>query len=310
MFGPEGYINFSQMTEFVRDWAYKAYLAHLLEQEKKSPITVFQAEEDGDRMLLGFRHIKLKEADPSLSFDTENPAWAAHIQAKLEDDFLVTVSFHCMLAKVLKHFDTLVASPDGKVIRPDEYVFLHLDRLDWIYPSWPIRKTNELRSIIDLFDEGKFDGYDLSKRYCFLDFSLGTITKKNNSISGFRRCSHFGDDELSDRYVKTHVEPFVSWAVVWNEKNFPENSAQFFEDIGVVKERWKIPETLRNTYPNGRAKPKKGAKPTGAKEEFFRRYPDGKPEELSAEAIAAELTEAGFTISGRQILNYEKERKT
>ncbi len=310
MFSPEEYVNFYQMTEFVRDWAYKSYLARLIEQEKKDPVRVFQSDEDGDRMLSRFRLDKLKEMNPNYLHEKDDPYWTSHLKTRKEDDFFVTIYFHCTLTKVLKNFDTLLASPDGKVMRPDEYVFLHMDRLDWVYPSWPIRECTELRTIIGLFDEGKFNGYDLSQRYCFLDFSLGTIGKKNNSISGFRRSSHFGDDDLSDRYVKTHVEPFVSWAVVWNEDHFPENYPQFFEDIGVVREQWKIPEAIETMDREGRSKPKKGAKPTGAKQEFFRRYPDGKPEELSAEAIAAELTEAGYPISGRQVLNYAKERQT
>ena len=62
-------------------------------------------------------------------------------------------------------------------------------------------------------------------------------------------------------------------------------------------------------YKRDKAQIKKGRKPTGAKEEYFRRYPNGKPKGVTFDAIAAELTESGFPISDRMIAMYESERK-
>ena len=55
------------------------------------------------------------------------------------------------------------------------------------------------------------------------------------------------------------------------------------------------------------AKRRRGAKPSKAKEKFKELYPNGKPEDVSADAIAAELRQLGFDISSRSILNYAKE---
>jgi len=68
-------------------------------------------------------------------------------------------------------------------------------------------------------------------------------------------------------------------------------------------------ENVRSFSEANEKKPKKrGPKATGAKSEFYHRYPDGVPDGLSHEAIAAEISEAGFTISARSIGNYEKNR--
>jgi hypothetical protein len=53
---------------------------------------------------------------------------------------------------------------------------------------------------------------------------------------------------------------------------------------------------------------KRGAKPSEAKSEYYRLYPSGRPEGVSCDAIAAELTERGFPVVGRTVLNYENAR--
>ncbi len=92
------------------------------------------------------------------------------------------------------------------------------------------------------------------------------------------------------------------------EASFVLFNCRLGADISEFREYMaKIPNVGNST--ESQAKGKRGSKPTGAKQEFFRRYPDGKPEGLSSEAIAAELTEAGFTICGRSVQNYAKEIK-
>ena len=193
-------------------------------------------------------------------------------------------------------------------MRPDDYVFIHQDRLDWVYPAWPLRETTELHNIFELADERGFSCYDLSARYYFLDHSLGILRLKNNSISGFKFSSHFGDDAHSDSYFQHQVKPFLGWAPVWNEEDLPDNFAQFLENLGVLREEWNVPALTLEKTGQDETYRARGAKPTGAKAEFRRRYPNGKPDGLSADAVAAEITETGCPISGRQVLNYAREQ--
>ncbi|MGC1506424.1 MAG: hypothetical protein WA782_20085 [Sulfitobacter sp.] len=313
MFAPEGYINFSTMVQFLSDWAHRIYLAHLIEDEGGDPKRVFSEknlDKDAYSMLSQLRHVRLKQTAPDLTPSKDDKDWSRHLRMIRDDAFYVGIIYYCLLSKALLSLETLIASSDGKVMQPDEAIFLHMDRLDWVYPSWPLRETTEFATIIEYYDAGKFNIHSLSERFCFLDVSLGIIGLKNNSLVGFQRCSHHYDDRHSKRYVKAHVEPFIACSVVWSEEDFPDDFAAFLENIGALPERWDAPQASGSSSAGRRPNVKRGAKPTGAKEEFFRLYPDGKPDELSADAIAAELTEAGFPISGRQILNYAKEIKS
>lgn len=56
-------------------------------------------------------------------------------------------------------------------------------------------------------------------------------------------------------------------------------------------------------------KMRRGRQPSAAKREYFRRYPEEKPSDISFDAIAAELAETGFPINSRTLQNYERERK-
>lgn len=316
MFSPEGYHSFNDMTDTLRDWANRIFAAYLFEQRGcVSPTNAFQNGESSDLLVFKATRELLKQDGLDLVDASEKDREKIYERGH-DDDFALSLIFHCLLSKLLMDFDTLLTSSSGNVIRPDDYIFLHLDRLDWVYPRWPIRDTPELGRIYELFDKGGFNGHSLAERYCFLDYYTGTIKMKNNSISGFKTCSHFGEDAISQRYIEAQVEPFVSHAVVWKAAEFSAfDFAQYFESKGIIEERWRVPElvdSIENADTLARksgAKPlrKLGAKPTGAKTEFFRRYPEGKPVTLSAEAIAAELTEAGYPISGRQVLNYAKE---
>ena len=309
MFAPEGYTDFSTMAEFIGDWAYRIYLAHIIEEKGRDPKKVFLQEDDAHSMLLQVRINDLRKANPNFKTTPDDKDWAAHLALSRDDDFFSSIIFYCLLSRSLLSLDTLLASPSGATMQPSESIFLHMDRLDWVSTRWPIRKTTELRTIFEYYDQGKFGGRALSERFCFVDCELGTIRKKNNSVSGFQRCSHMFDKSNANNFIKQHVDPFISWALVWNEEQLPDDYAVFLENFGFLPSNWEIPEVLESATSASRPTAKRGAKPTGAKGEFLRLYPDGKPENLSADAIAAQLTEAGFPISGRQVSNYAKEVK-
>lgn len=189
MFAPEGYLSFSDMVEFLSDWANRAYLAYLVGDKGKSTEKVFLLEDSGEALLSSFRHRNLRESAPNLQYSRNDKNWERHLKQSAEDQFFIAILFHCLLSKVLMKFETLVSSPDGRIIQPDDYLFLHMDRLDWVYPSWPIRESGGLTGYMDFFDQGRFNGHCVSERYCFLDFGLGTIGLKNNSVPSFLRTS-------------------------------------------------------------------------------------------------------------------------
>ncbi|SLN17250.1 hypothetical protein ROA7450_00539 [Roseovarius albus] len=309
MFSPEGYVGFSRMTEFISDWAHKIYLAYLVEELGNEPERVFRETKNAESMLASYRLKQLRSSNPNFTATSEDKHWRKYLATANEDALNVAVIFHCIFSKLLMRFDTLLVSSEGNIMRPDDYIFLHLDRLDWVDPCWPIRNTSALSKIFEYFDKGRFGRNSLADRYCFIDFELGTICLKNNSLSGFKECSHFFDDSPFDRYYKIHVEPFLERAIVWREDDLPQNFPEFFETISAIEARWGLPAIFARMEENRGHQLKRGVKPTGARSEFLRRYPDGKPEHLSAEAVAAELTEAGFPISGRQVQNYDRERR-
>jgi hypothetical protein len=122
------------------------------------------------------------------------------------------------------------------------------------------------------------------------------------------------------------------WAVAWeaeNEQTELEPNAHIWADIMrpidgqflcVPKEFLPTPNLkkefaayaadvdfpLENEVSKGPRK--RGAKPSDAKAEYYRLYPAGKPERLSYDAIAAQLTELGFAVVGRTVQNYENAR--
>ncbi|WP_170789588.1 hypothetical protein [Ruegeria lacuscaerulensis] len=297
------------MTDYIRDWSYGIYLAYLVEEKGGDPLEVIMSETDKNLLLIQHRGDELREIDPNFRPSKNEAAWMEHARKNNEDNFFVTILFHCIFAKLLMKTNTLLVSSSGETIQPDDYVFVHEDRLDWVYPRWPLRSNTELKTFIEYFDNGTFDGGDLAERYCFLDFPMGVLAMKNNSRAGFNRSSHFSDDAFCERYVAAHVSPFISRAVVWNDAGLPDSFAEFLENIGAIEERWGLSALLSKTGQSTGPKQRRGTKPTGARLEFLRRYPNGKPEGLSGDAIAAELTEAGFPISGRMVNKYAEELK-
>lgn len=95
----------------------------------------------------------------------------------------------------------------------------------------------------------------------------------------------------------------VPESVIQNEwKNFWARRAQREIEKYKRRELGSVPEE------NIIKSRKRGPKATGARAEFNRRYPSGIPPELSQEAVAMEISEAGFQISPRSISNYNKDR--
>jgi len=309
MFAPEGYYSFSVMTNFVGDWTHRAYLAYLLEEDGRATTAAFDQNSDGQSLLAGYRHQKLRDVAPDVVYSPKDEHWAEHLKRSREDDFCITLLFHCVFSKLMMNLDTLVTSPQGIVVQADDYLFLHKDRLDWVYPKWPIRSSTELTQYFSLFDEKRFGGGAIMERYCFVDYGLGAISLKNNSEASFYNSSHFGDDAFASKYIRTHVDPFVGWAVVWNEASMPDDFTEVFEAMGLIEEHWKAPHFFTSSSEAKIRVARRGAKPANAKREFFRLYPNGKPNDLSAVAIAAQLTELGYPISGRSVQNYAKEIK-
>jgi len=104
------------------------------------------------------------------------------------------------------------------------------------------------------------------------------------------------------------VEPFLGHAIAWNSKNFPTEMVDLLDGLWAFESHWNVTELVGSGTRTKLGARKRGPKPTGAQDEYFRRYPVEKPNDISFDAIAAELAEAGFPISARQIQNYEKKR--
>ncbi|AML52589.1 hypothetical protein [Falsihalocynthiibacter arcticus] len=306
MFSPEEYIGYDSLRTHFEQWAGQVHLAYLLESVGADPSEAFRG--DGRKKdVMHFRMEQLSLDRPMAELPRKSEMWRELSVIRMKDEFEQAIIFHCMFAKCIMQLDTLLSSSHGKVMRPDEYQFLHMDRLDWIYPNWPLNETSGLEFIFKLYEENKFSGLHLSERYCFLDTSLGVLKLKNNSISSFRTSSHFGSDEFSDSYIETHVRPFLGWAPIWDEKHLPQNMAQFLEDLGVLEQRWGVSSLFEDPESKPTPKKRRGPKPGPAKALFCKKYPDGLPEELSAEYVSADFKSEGVTISPRQIANYDRE---
>jgi hypothetical protein len=304
MFSPEGFIGFDSLRSHLEMWANQTHYAYLLESIGLDPSLAFSSDQ-GSYDATHFRMVQFKKNTPMADVSRETDRWREFSAICAEDQFHYAVIYHCMFAKCLMKLDTLLTSPHGNVMRPDDYLFIHMDRLDWIFPNWPVNETTELRHIFELYGNSKFAGHTFGDRYCFLDLSLGVLKLKNNSISGFKTCSHFGSEEFANLYVETHVKPFLGWAPVWDEEHLPNDMSQFLEDLGVLEERWNVPSLFVNSETKPTQVKKRGPKPGPAKALFDLEYPYGIPEERSAEYVAAEFAAKGVTISPRQIANYD-----
>ncbi|MCK0142536.1 hypothetical protein [Aliiroseovarius sp. F20344] len=308
MFAPEGYISFGLMSEFISDWVHRIYLAKLLQEDEEDLEGVFDFDMHPDSLLGSFKLKQFRKLHPDYPFEATNEEMQEYFDYSQNMRFDISVLYHCLLSRVLKDFPTCVSSSEGLVIQPDESLFLHMDRLDWVHPVWPIRKSRELLNIFKLYEEGSFDTGDLAARYCFLDHTLGCIRLKNNSASGFERSSHYLDSETTRKYIEQQVTPFVSWVLVWKRGALPDDFPTYLQQVGFIEPGWGLVGRSEGHERRSRPTERRGPKPSGAKEEYYRRYPHGKPKEVSFLSISKELEEAGFKISERMVGNYEKQR--
>ncbi|WP_323765501.1 hypothetical protein [Marinovum sp.] len=253
--------------------------------------------------------------DPQRALDEElNPARAvfslgenvsAQNKLRLEDvEFEIKLIAFWIMNRLDEDYGAAICSPAGNLLRASHPIFFHPDQFFYFYLSFPLRQMPELSTIFEEYDAKRMRADDLWNRYSCLDGDTGLIKQKNQTERNFENyfCGTMDgnpDGGVFERYVK----PFLGWYVVWGEDLFPEDLFGLFESIQLVNRHWK--NTGERSQVSKGSK-KRGAKPSPAKREFERRYPGGIPSELSAEAIAAELTEAGFPITGRSILSYEK----
>jgi hypothetical protein len=311
MFAPEKYVRWVDLVPELFDWAERILLAYSLEGDGKDPSIAFRSETSPEEIYFSieFEKRRLSRTEGTADFsDTQSRADSQKDVS--ERNFCSSIVTYIWICDILLQFDTLVCASDGQTMRAPDLLVLHADRLDWCNLNFPIRKCAEFSYYFDLFDKGVFDGQDLADRFCFIDPLTGTITLKNNSLSSMDMASHLdlNSRDLS-RYLDHIVKPYLGHSIVWNSTNFPDEIHDLLDDLGAFEERWRVTEVFDRRSVKKPRMQRRGAKPTGAKDEYFRRYPESKPTNISYEAIAAELAESGFPISARQVQNYERGRR-
>ena len=310
MFSPEGYVHWIDLVEEIYCWSDRIILANEHHSEGKPASDAFAPDFDPRATIMFRIHRDYRVMD----YPRGSPEHRKELEgykSQLDEYHLISeLITHTCLAKIMLEMDTLVCSTSGQIMRAPEHLFLHQDRLDWCYWTWPIRATTEFSGYFKFFDEGKFPPGSIAERYCFIDPLTGLISMKNNSLSGFMSSYHFDVEAYElQSMVRRTVDPFLGHSIVWRNSEFPESLVEILLHIGAVSKEWGIDLASINSGQVNSKNRRRGPKPTGAREEYFRRYPEGKPSSISYEAISAELAEAGFPISARQIQNYEKQRK-
>lgn len=190
MWCPEGYVQFQTVSDNVSSFHHAAISRMTSEARSERPMT--QAE----KMLAS-----------GIVRDKNNAKFAAEY-----------LELH-LLSTLITLWPPSICSPSGSVLRVAETFFLHADRLDWIYPSFPLDEVAELSSLFCLSRKNGFSGTSLKRRYCFLDIELGLVTVKNNSRSLFNNAAHSWDD-WGDEMLSI-VKPFRGWALCWKEGELP-----------------------------------------------------------------------------------------
>ena len=310
MFAPEGYVRWIDLVDEVYDWSHRILLAYELELTGEDPNFAFVESTDAADVRLGsaYKNISSLYSDQNKASDKEKRVLEFQ-KVTREIQFTASLVTYLHLSEILLQFDTLLSSPTGLTMRAPDQMLLHGDRLDWCPLNNPIRSTSEFTTLFRLFDEYKFSGLDLGNRYCFIEPSTGIITLKNNSLSMLAEASsvNLSPEEIEEFYIRC-VKPFLGFSIVWNSKNFPLDLSELLGSISAFEPHWNVSETHNSKMDSKLTTGKRGRKPTGAREEYFRRYPDNKPSGVSFDAISAELSDAGFPISARQVQNYERSR--
>tara|TARA_B100000767_G_C19729103_1_gene520801 strand:- start:565 stop:1545 length:981 start_codon:yes stop_codon:yes gene_type:complete len=169
---------------------------------------------------------------------------------------------------------------------------------------------------------------EFARPYLFLDHISYTVSLNlfdHLSKSGEKTLRWDFDEEVY--YIAEILRKFVGYSLCIPEELYLKNWKIFWKEIGKRELQIYINEKYHyqnQIYPSDagadfgwdsanekveRTKKRLGRKPSGAKEEYYRLYPNGKPDGISYDAIEAELLEAGYKISSRSIQYYESERR-
>lgn len=314
MFAPEGYMHLRELAGELDDAIERVLCAYQLEELGQDPSRAFLPHVDPARLLLHLAAWKVMGKDTPEDEVARSPenrkVWKVAFDAYRQGWFDYALAMNGILAKVLKDSDPVLCSNQGALVRLPDVLGMHMDRLDWCDFNWPFRDEPTFSEYYKGFDAGTFSERDLNDRFCFVDRVSGLIALKNNSLSGFSRACHFDLTDADLKRIETYlVRPFLGWSVAWNPKDLPDTGIEILHWYGWCKEDWNIAPLLGEENEKSRSMGRKrGRKPSSAKAEYFRRYPAGKPEGVSYEAIALELVEAGFPITARTLQNYEQER--
>lgn len=290
MFCPPGYANWIETRQDVKNMAQRIYLADALELLGEDPQLALDDGINPARKLLALHDHKL-----------------ARTKLNLKDtNFEVELISFWIMNRLDEDYSAALCSNAGNLLRANHPIFFHPDQFFYFYLRFPLREMTELTTIFDEYDAKKMSGRDLWDRYTCIDGDTGLIKLKNQTKRQFVQNFGGNPDYNSDGGVfDDFVKPYLGWYVVFNTDLYPESTFGFFESINLLNKSWTDPEFDQggDTVPK-----KRGPKPAPAKQEFARLYPNGLPDELSADAVAAELTEAGFPITGRSVQNYNRSR--
>lgn len=291
MYCPPEYLNWSEMRQKAREWASRVYLADALEVLEEDPQRALNESVNVNLAILALkehRHAQTRLNLRCTQFEIELITF--WIMNRLDDDY-----------------SAAICSPSGNLLRSNHPIQFHPDQFFYFYLSFPLRDMPEISTKYSEFDAKRMTTNDLWDRFSCLDGATGLVTEKIQTRRQFAQ--YFGGypDSVSDGGTfDNYVKPFLGWYVVFNPEYYFDNLFDNLKSLGLQNKHWVEPEIEHVARKNNK---KRGPKPAPAKREFEQRYPDGIPEELSADAVAAELTEAGFPITGRSILNYDNERK-
>lgn len=185
-------------------------------------------------------------------------------------DFARELIEEILLATLFEMAPPLICSTQGQVLSVNESLFIHADRLDWIYVRWPIDRMSEFSTYFRLSREHSFNGAAIRQRYCFLDLIRGTIAVKNNSKSLLR--SFTATDTEWENALASSAEAFRGWSLCWLDtdlpsstellqRTFPDNDdkwdwTSFFQDEGQAKTSAseRVLSELLEAFPNGKGK--------------------------------------------------------
>lgn len=288
MYCPPNYLNWHEVKSLSLGWATRLYLADAYEVLGEDPQRALTETENLSRKVANLSENKL-----------------ARERLRLADAWF---EIHLIAFWIMNHLDedfgAAICSPAGGVLKASHPILFHPDQFFYFHLRFPLRDMAELIGVYREYDEKRMTTDDLWGRYTCLDGATGLIKEKNQTARQFTL--YFGGGEDDDGGVfERYVRPFLGWYVVWGEQLFPDALYELYDSLGLLNKHWKNPETeTASAVPTK----KRGPKPSPAKAEFERRYPDGIPDDLSADAIAAELTDAGFPITGRSVLSYDKAR--